>query len=72
VTVAVIDSGLCASHADLTGRIAAGGWDFLAKRRGPWMISVMGVLSGVIAANMNDGLALPVLHRMPRSCHYAP
>ena len=28
VTVAVIDSGICASHPDLTGRIADG-WDFL-------------------------------------------
>ncbi|MGB8983928.1 MAG: S8 family peptidase, partial [Anaerolineales bacterium] len=58
VTVAVIDSGICASHPDLTGRIVEG-WDFLESDAVPQDDFGHGCsVSGVIAANMNDGIGI--------------
>jgi thermitase len=58
VTVAVIDSGICASHPDLAGRIEAG-WDFIESDDTPQDDFGHGCsVSGVIAANMNDGIGI--------------
>ncbi|MEO8356949.1 MAG: S8 family serine peptidase [Chloroflexota bacterium] len=58
VTVAVIDSGICASHPDLTGRILDG-WDFIEGDAVPQDDFGHGCsVSGVIAANMNDGIGI--------------
>jgi len=58
VTVAVVDSGICASHPDLAGRIVAG-WDFLENDAVPQDDFGHGCsVSGVIAANMNDGIGI--------------
>jgi thermitase len=58
VTVAVIDSGICASHLDLAGRILDG-WDFIESDAVPQDDFGHGCsVSGVIAANMNDGLGI--------------
>ena len=58
VTIAVIDSGICASHSDLAGRIVDG-WDFLESDTVPQDDFGHGcAVSGVIAANMNDGIGI--------------
>ena len=58
VAVAVIDSGICASHTDLAGRILDG-WDFLESDAVPQDDFGHGCsVSGVIAANMNDGTGI--------------
>lgn len=58
VTVAVIDSGICASHPDLAGRIEAG-WDFLENDDIPQDDFGHGCsVAGIIAANMNDSIGI--------------
>jgi thermitase len=58
VIVAVIDSGICDSHPDLAGRII-NGWDFLENDAVPQDDFGHGcAVSGVIAANMNDGIGI--------------
>ena len=58
VPVAVIDSGICANHSDLAGRILDG-WDFLENDSVPQDDFGHGcAVSGVIAANMNDGIGI--------------
>jgi len=58
VTVAVIDSGICANNPDLTGRILAG-WDFIDNDAVPQDDYGHGCeVSGVIAANLNDGIGI--------------
>jgi thermitase len=58
VTVAVVDSGICASHPDLAGR-TVGGWDFLESDAVPQDDFGHGCsVSGVIAANMNNGIGI--------------
>ena len=58
VTVAVIDSGICADHPDLQGRIVDG-WDFLKNDGIPQDDFGHGcAVAGVIAANMNDGIGI--------------
>ncbi|MBK7317663.1 S8 family serine peptidase [Candidatus Villigracilis affinis] len=58
VTIAVIDSGICVSHPDLAGRIVSG-WDFVESDTMPQDDFGHGCsVSGVIAANMNDGIGI--------------
>lgn len=58
VTIAVIDSGICAEHPDLQGRIEEG-WDFLENDGVPQDDFGHGCsVAGVIAANMNDGIGI--------------
>ncbi|MCG2784936.1 MAG: S8 family serine peptidase [Anaerolineae bacterium] len=58
VTVAVIDSGVCAEHPDLAGRIEAG-WDFLENDAAPQDDFGHGCsVAGIIAANTNDGIGM--------------
>jgi subtilisin family serine protease len=55
VTVAVIDSGICASHPDLQGRITRG-WDFVDNDATPDDLMGHGCgVAGIIAANANNG-----------------
>ena len=59
VIVAVIDSGICASHADLQGRIASNGWDFIDNDSTAQDEFGHGcAVSGIIAANSNNGLGI--------------
>jgi subtilisin family serine protease len=54
VTVAVIDSGICASHPDLAGRITTG-YDFVENDNDPQDVFGHGCgVAGVIAANSNN------------------
>jgi hypothetical protein len=58
VTVAVIDSGICASHPELAGRIL-NGWDFLESDSTPQDDFGHGCsVAGIIAANMNNGIGI--------------
>ena len=58
VRVAVIDSGVCAGHPDLVGRIEMG-WDFVEDDETPQDEFGHGcAVAGVIAANMNDGVGI--------------
>ncbi|MCH8877491.1 MAG: S8 family serine peptidase, partial [Chloroflexi bacterium] len=58
VTVAVIDSGVCADHPDLEGRIEAG-WDFLEDDGTPQDEFGHGcAVTGVIAANTDNGIGI--------------
>lgn len=58
LSVAVIDSGICAAHPDLQGRIVAG-WDFVENDATPQDDLGHGcAVSGVIAANMNNALGI--------------
>jgi thermitase len=58
ITVAVIDSGICAEHPDLTGRIGDG-WDFLENDPVPQDDFGHGcAVAGVIAANPNNGVGI--------------
>ncbi|MBZ0299814.1 MAG: S8 family serine peptidase, partial [Anaerolineae bacterium] len=55
VTVAVIDSGICAEHPDLAGRIVAG-YDFVEEDAVPQDLLGHGcAVAGVIAANVDNG-----------------
>lgn len=59
VAIAVVDSGICASHTDLAGRILPG-WDFVENDATPQDAFGHGCgVSGVIAAvaNNNQGMA---------------
>jgi|GEM_PF-5183701 len=55
VTIAVIDSGICANHPDLQGRILPG-YDFVDDDSDPTDVFGHGCgVAGVIAANSNNG-----------------
>jgi len=59
VTVAVVDSGICAAHPDLQGRITSDGWDFVQNDATPQDEFGHGcAVSGIIAANSNNGLGI--------------
>lgn len=58
VTVAVIDSGSCANHPDLSGRISSG-WDFVDNDDDPDDTFGHGCqVSGIIAANADNGIGI--------------
>lgn len=58
VTVAVIDSGICAGHPDLQGRILPG-YDFVDDDNDPADVFGHGCgVAGVIAANANNGIGI--------------
>ncbi|MCA9906065.1 MAG: S8 family serine peptidase, partial [Anaerolineae bacterium] len=58
VTVAVIDSGICANHPDLAGRILPG-HDFVEGDSSPEDALGHGcAIAGIIAANANDGIGM--------------
>ena len=58
VTVAVIDSGICANHPDLQGRILPG-YDFVDDDNDPTDTFGHGCgVAGVIAANTNNGIGI--------------
>ncbi len=59
VTVAVIDSGICANHPDLAGRILDNGWDFVENDAIPQDELGHGCgVAGVIAANVNNDIGI--------------
>lgn len=58
IIVAVIDSGICANHPDLQGRIVAG-WDFVDFDNDPEDTFGHGCgVAGIIAANNNNGVGM--------------
>jgi subtilisin family serine protease len=58
VVVAVVDSGVCANHPDLQGRIRAG-YDFVDNDNDPADVFGHGCgVAGVIAANANNGMGI--------------
>ena len=58
VTVAVIDSGICADHPDLAGRVLPG-WDFVEDDATPQDAFGHGCgVAGIIAANVDDGIGM--------------
>lgn len=58
ITVAVIDSGICLNHPDLSGRII-GGFDFVDDDESPQDIFGHGCgVAGVIAATLNNSLGI--------------
>lgn len=58
VTIAVIDSGICANHPDLQGRILPG-YDFVDDDNDPTDTFGHGCgVAGVIAANTNNGIGI--------------
>ncbi len=58
VAVAVIDSGVCASHPDLQGRILPG-WDYVENDADPQDAFGHGCgVAGIIAANADDGIGM--------------
>lgn len=58
VSVAVIDSGVCADHPDLVGRTLEG-WDFVESDADPQDDYGHGCgVAGIIAANTNDGVGM--------------
>lgn len=58
ITIAVIDSGVTATHVDLAGRITAG-WDFVQDDAQPQDDMGHGTaIAGIIAANMGNGLGI--------------
>ena len=69
VNVAVIDSGICADHVDLTGRVLTG-YDFIEDDTDPQDEIGHGCgVTGIIAANIDNGVgiagAAPNVHVMP-------
>ena len=69
IVVAVIDSGICAAHPDLTGRILPG-YDYVHDDSNPQDEYGHGCeVAGVIAANANNGIGVagvaPNTHIMP-------
>ena len=58
VVVAVIDSGICADHPDLAGRVLPG-WDFVEDDAQPQDAFGHGCgVAGIIAANIDDGIGM--------------
>ncbi|MBI1281513.1 MAG: S8 family serine peptidase [Anaerolineaceae bacterium] len=58
VTIAVIDSGICADHLDLKGRVLPG-WDFVENDAVPQDEYGHGcAVAGIIAANIDDGAGI--------------
>ncbi len=58
VTVAVIDSGICADHPDLAGRVV-GGWDFVEGDNAPQDALGHGCgVAGIIAADVDNGIGI--------------
>lgn len=58
VTVAVIDSGICAAHPDLAGRVLSG-WDYVDDDANPNDVYGHGCgVSSVIAANIDDATGM--------------
>ncbi len=58
VVVAVIDSGICASHPDLEGRVVAG-YDFVEDDADPQDVYGHGCgVAGIIAANGENGIGI--------------
>ena len=58
VTVAVIDSGICADNPDLSGRVLPG-WDFVEEDAEPQDAFGHGCgVAGIIAANADDGIGM--------------
>jgi len=58
MAVAVIDSGICADHPDLQGRILPG-WDFVEDDAIPQDASGHGcAVAGIIAATSNNGIGM--------------
>ncbi len=58
ITIAVIDSGICAAHPDLTGRLVAG-YDFVEDDNNPADGAGHGCnVAGVIAAVTNNGIGM--------------
>ena len=58
VTIAIIDSGICADHSDLKGRILPG-WDFVEDDAVPQDEYGHGCgVAGIIAANVDDGAGM--------------
>ncbi|MCC6617006.1 MAG: S8 family serine peptidase [Anaerolineae bacterium] len=56
--VAVVDSGICAAHPDLEGRILPG-WDFVEDDSTPQDEFGHGCsVSGIIASNVNNGIGI--------------
>src|SRR5688572_11141993 len=69
ITVAVIDSGVCASHPDLAGKILAG-YDFVQKDSTPQDEYGHGcAVTGIIAAGVDNGIGIagvaPNAHILP-------
>jgi thermitase len=58
ITVAVIDSGICAEHPDLQGRVLAG-YDFVEDDAVPQDMSGHGcAVAGIISANIDNGIGI--------------
>lgn len=58
ITVAVIDSGICATHPDLVGRILPG-YDYVQQDNTPQDEYGHGcAVSGIIAANVDNGIGI--------------
>lgn len=58
VVIAVLDTGICAAHPDMVGRVLAG-WDFVEGDSNPQDDHGHGCsVSGVIAANTNNGIGI--------------
>jgi immune inhibitor A len=59
VTIAVIDSGVCYDHPDLSGRILATGYDFVEGDTVAQDEAAHGcAVAGIIAANMNNTIGI--------------
>ncbi len=59
VKIAVVDSGICAAHTELAGKIAADGWDFVENDANPQDDYGHGcAVTGVIAAQHNNRLGI--------------
>ena len=59
VTVAVIDTGVCLSHEDLTDRVLDNGYDFVDNDDDPEDVFGHGCsVAGIIAANIDNGIGI--------------